>query len=367
MNFESSGCSSRHFCSLPHRAFNPQCDEHLYINLDCMNPSTPMVTFDDKFKCCVAQGVPVPLFIAGPLMVLRTIYEGGQNCDTESFFNCLDYTTIYDPTPENPQCTVCDLVQWLLKKCCSLQECMGRLYNQNQMIMFEVMREIFVRLRPKPLPISPRHIEIAKRFNYIGLPFHNFLLSPMTPHIAESGVNWNTQLAGSLEWTNGFMYLLYLDIGERGMQSNVARFIFVNLIRILRRYSGIAFPPQCCPSLAQFYMLEAVRCHQSVALQPIMKLARALSLALLEYEPFGFVCDTPPLPGYRKEEIYAYRHNMQRVMENILMMNVTDIFYNSPNLNGAIRHTREQHSMPNTCACRFAQSLEEEDCQCNNF
>ncbi|KAL5970809.1 hypothetical protein TSMEX_001460 [Taenia solium] len=364
MNFESPGCS-RHSCGLPHSAFNPQCDEYLYIDLECMDPDTPMVGFDDKYKCPVEQGAPIPLFIAGPLISLRYIYEGGQNCDSGTFFDCLDYTAIYDPTPENPQCLVCCLVQWLLTQCCDLQECMGRLCSQDQIVVFEVMREIFVRLRPKPLPISYRHVEIAKRFNYIELPFHNYLRSPMTPHIATQGVDWETQLMGSLEWTNGFMYLLYSDIGERGIQSHIARFIFVNLIRILRRYSEIAFPPQCSSDCPQYYMLEAVRCNQNVALQPIMKLARALFLALLEYEPYGFVCDTPPVPGYRKEEVYTYQHNMRRVMENILMINVTDIFYNKIDLNSTIVHTLEQHDIPNTCICRFARSLEEEDCQLN--
>lgn len=362
MTFESSGCSPRHFCGLPHRAFNPQCDEHLYIDLDCMAPDTPMVEFDDKFKCCVGQGVPIPLFIAGPLMVLRTLYDEQRGCGPDSFFDCLDYTAIYDPTPENPQCLVCCLVRWLLTQCCSLQECMDSLCTQDQMIVFEVMREICVRLRPKPLHVSPRHVEFAKRFNYIGLPFHNFLRCPLAPHLALRDVDWATQLAGSLEWTNGFMYLIYLDIGDRGMQSDIARFIFVNIIRILRRYSEVAFPPQCDLGYPQYYMLDAVKCNQGAALRPIMKLARALFLALLEYEPYGFVCDTPPVPGYRREEVYTYQHNMRRVMENILMMNVTDIFYKNVDLNCAIVHTLDQHDTPNTCACRFAQSLEEEDC-----
>ncbi|VDM22448.1 unnamed protein product [Hydatigera taeniaeformis] len=362
MNCGVSDCF-RHFCGLPHRIFNPQCDDHLYIDLECMNPETRMERFDDKYKFCAVEGALIPVFIAGPLIVLRMRYECNQNVDrSRRFFECLDYTSVCDPTPENPQCLVCCWVRWLLTQCCALQDCIDHFRNLEEIIVFEVMREILLRLKPKPLFISPRHLHFAKLFNYIGLPLRSFLHTPALPHCIIPCSNWCDRLLGSLEWTNGFMYLLYKDLGDQGIRSHVARFVFVNLIRILRRHSESAFPPQPDINFPQYYMLEAVQCNQEEALRPIMKFAKALYLALLEYEPYGFVCDTPPIPGCRREEVYVYQHNLLRVMENIFMMNVTDVFYNNADLNSIIVHNLEVHGTPNECMCRFAQSLQQEDC-----
>ena len=346
-----------------HVPFDECFDTDLYIDLEKLPPNTAKVTFDNEFDQLASNGVEIPIFIAAPIMVLRSI-DAKLDCNEKPLLDILDYSLNVDPQPESEDCTVCQLVSWLLCKCCDFEEACSRLSCQPQCIVFEVLREFLVRLSPKPLLISTWHLEYVKRYNYLTEPIHNFVISPFYPNEFPTTCDMKDKYMNALLWTNGFIYLMRRDILKRGVYSLVGGFVVVNLIRLLRSYMFRKLPE--CNEFGKIpqplYMLEAMVVLKQGALEPIMKLARSVFIGLIDYDCNWFSYDTPPPKGFRRIDTYKFQENTRAVMENILAMNVPEVFYPCVDVERLYFHTNTCDDCPEKCYCKFARYLRSVDC-----
>ncbi|EUB56129.1 zinc finger protein [Echinococcus granulosus] len=358
LELEPQVYNPRHESELLHRPFDSQIDTDLYIDLENLPPDTPMMTFGNDYDLLSDEGISIPLFIAGPMKVLRSINDERGIQHPDNFLLDLDYRLIYDPTPYEPQCDVCELVRWLLTECENYGQCLEELFGLQQIVIFEIMREIWCRLRPKPLVFSGRHLQHALRINYFMLPASNIFVSPMTPMLGEILPGWEEVRYSSLEWTNGFMFLIRDDIDNAGPLGHISGFIFANLIRLLRVHLENELPQLAEGTNSEFYVLDAIRANPLVVLQAVMKLGRAVFLTLTALEGDWLPYDTPPPRGFRKEESQWYRRSVRRIVENMLMMNLAELFFNASNAESFYRHRDDCTISPHTCLCRFARFLE---------
>ncbi|KAL5106883.1 hypothetical protein TcWFU_005808 [Taenia crassiceps] len=350
----------RHNSDVVHRPFDLQLDVDLYINLENLPPNTPMMAFGNDYDQPIDQGINIPLFIAGPMVVLRDIITEPGVRHTDDFIDELDFSLIYDPTPFEPQCEVCDLVQWLLTECQNYGQCLSRLFVLRQIIIFEIMREIWCRLRPKPLAFSGRHLDQALRVNYIALPGLTAYPVPLPQFTLPIPMHW---LQGgrevSLEWTYGFMFLTHEDIESAGELAPVSCFIFANLIQLLRLYVESALPTLPVETNSRLYILDAIWTSPTTVLPAVMKLARSIFLTLVELEG-DWLPDphSPPPPDFRREQSPWYRRRMRRIVENMLTMNAAELFHNGANPGNFYQHNIDCEIFPQLCPCRFARYLE---------
>ncbi|KAL5970810.1 hypothetical protein TSMEX_001461 [Taenia solium] len=348
----------RHRSNTVHRPFDLQLDANLYIDLENLPPDTPMMAFGNDYDEPMDEGIDVPLFIAGPMRVLRDIIEDPLTDSTDNFINDLDFSLIYDPTPYEPQCHVCGLVQWLLMECQNYGQCFAQLWELEQIIVFEVMREIWCRLRPKPLAFSGRHLYQALRVNYFSLPTLNLYPLPLSPFHPPVIRQWLFEgRYYTLEWTYGFMFLIHEDIESAGERAPVSCFLFANVSRILRASIADELPHVSTPRNSWLYILDAIWTRPGVALTLVMKLARTIFLTIAEMEGDWLPNPTPPPPGFRREQSMWYRRRMLHIMENILAMNVAELFHNGANPENFYQHSIHCATSPMRCFCRYARRL----------
>lgn len=347
----------RHESHIVHQPFDPQRDVDLYINLENLPPGTPMMTFGNDYRDPIDAGIEIPVFIGGPMWVLLEIIEEGGIHPTDDLINDLNSSLIYDPTPYEPQCTVCVLVRWLLTQCQHYGECL-HLCRLRQIMIFEIMREIWCRLRPKPLAFSGRHLDQASRIKYLILPMHNMYPLPLFPFAPPAVLPWvqGGRLV-SLEWTYGFMFLIHEDIVSAGELAPISRFLFANLIRILRAYINAKLPFVPGATNSRLYILDAIWLNSGIALEVVMKLAKTIFLTLAELEGDWIPHPTPPPPGFRRENSIWYRKRMQRIVDNLLAMNVAELFYNGANPENFYQHSINCATSPQLCPCRYARHL----------
>lgn len=345
--------SIHHSSTVQHVPFDPQNNSDLYIDLENLPPDTPTVTLSDAYICDSDGTIKLPTFIVAPMMALILRCKGHLSDKSAKFIDNLDSRLVCDPTPESPDCKVCQLVRRLLTHCPSYEETMLNMYSEDPIIIFEVMREIWSRFSTKVLRFSERHVKYAKTISYITIPLELEYKTPMTPKLREN-MRWPACMEASLEWTNGFMFLLRNDIGERGINSQVACFIFCNLIRILRMHVEDFLPLENQEVFPQFYMLKAIKAHPSEVIRIISRLANAITLSLTDLDP---AC-TQSTHTNNGVENYWHRQCLSLIVENIFVMNMTRAFYDGVQAEELYLHFSICHEKPELCACRFARFLE---------
>ncbi|KAL5970811.1 hypothetical protein TSMEX_001462 [Taenia solium] len=347
---------SLHYTNIEHRPFNLACDRLLFIDLEYLPPKTPALTFGDGFKHMCYPGIAIPLFIAGPMLVLRSKCEQVPNDGDASFFYDLEAEGIQLPTPENRECWVCCLVSWLLRECDNFSDCCERLQNESQAIIYEVMKEIWCRLSPKPLLLSESLLLISKcidlkrptRIRALGLLGH-----PIQPI---RNLDWSTRKAYSVTWMNAITRAVCQTLECGGVLNDVACFVFSNLIRILRNFVvRVPTPPEDYNDIDQFYILDAIRRRPITVRLIIMQLANEVSLYLTHVDESWFgkkdgVSDVEDPRNMQTADELA-----QGVVENIFVMNMPQLFYRNVSAYQLYVHHRDCQRHPERCPCQYAR------------
>lgn len=350
---------NRHFSDIEHRPFDPQCDRNLYFDLDDLPDNIPMMRFSDDFR---GKGdVKIPVFIGGPLKILAFLIEKAPLSPRNNFIDYLEYSVVYEPTPEHPDCLVCQLVRYLLTGCYCIQDMLRRFYYLEPIIIFEVMREIWSRFLTKPLVISGPHLHYAMQYQYTNLPFVTEFLEPMDLERTREVPCYNVLRTASLEMTNGFMYFLRKDIGCGGMRSRVACCIFSHLMRMLRIYIKSVMPEYLGES-ESFRMFDVIRVGFIQSIEAFVRLARAIGCVVADIDPRTMPNEASAPPGYHKASNACYRAMIQRVLENIFVMNNIDVFNLSIPTEDLYIHFCECRQDPTKCLCRFVRKLENNEC-----
>lgn len=345
-----------HFSNIRHRPFNPQCDSHLIIDLANLHPNTPMVHMSNDFSDVVDNGVPIPLFIAGPIIALRRILLEAER-SFPCFLDDLPTDSEYKPIPMEPNCCVCQEVDWIFTQCLTLGQCLERFCYLPPKVVFEVLREFLRRMREPFMSYSFAYHMESQRCIYSYVHINESFVLPMDLRFEQLPLNWSQKREGIIEWTNGFLYLLHNDLQEHTVHRPVFSFIMVNLILLLRVFASILTVNVTEESNSWHYLMEAMRVDISgrlkTALEYLCKsLAHLLLSPMYKWLPRG----SPPPPCEEPRLTHWYRFSVQKVMDTILGMNVDKVFY-CPNLHSLIVHRPNCDKAPGLCYCRYLRRL----------
>ncbi|KAL5106555.1 Huntingtin [Taenia crassiceps] len=316
-----------HAGDLVHRPYNPCCDSELLINLDNLPPNTPTMGFEVTYNAVGRPEIQIPLFIAGPLLVFRLHSEDFRPSYLMDFVRSMSTERRRKPTPENPDCDVCNLVRWLVTECRNYEDCFQRLYHKPQVIVYEVMKEIWLRLHIKPILISRKHLLVTKQICLLTLANGEPFIFPGDPMRRLYNLDWPLKKAYSFLWTNAIIYTLRQTLNCGGMQNDVAAFLLLNIIRILRQFLLALTPPpgpiQFCDEL---FVLDCIHNFPSTTHPILMLFATDLSNLLLRLDEFWNFnergeeeCACDDMNTY---DSYTFMASL-----NLLLMNMTFSFY----------------------------------------
>ncbi|VDM32763.1 unnamed protein product [Hydatigera taeniaeformis] len=347
-----------HDSSVQHIADAFHTENIHYIDLENLPPDTPTVKLGSDYCCDENGAITLPNFIVAPMMALSMRCKPCSTYEGDIFIDRLDLNLRTGPTLENPKCKVCSLVKWLLTERDPYESTVVALYPEDPLILFEVMREIWSRFTTKVLPFSEQHVKYSTRISYLSLPVGYFYKSPLNIDEPAELMEWPALMDASAEWTNGFMYFLRKDIGERGILSHVACFIFCNLIRIMRHHISKILRPEVKELQPQFHILYAINDRPFLVHQLVAKMAKAIFLLLTEFDPNWIRSYHVVDMSRPKEKSFWYRFCLSIMVENIFAMNMTKAFYDGMQAEQLYLHYSVCETNPSECPCRFARYLE---------
>lgn len=357
--FEKAGSwDPGHETDIPHRRFKENSsDEDLYIDLFRLPDYIRRVKFDNSFKLFKKTheaGVHIPIFIAAPWLSLKSkICLEDSLRVPKNFIEKRNYTPIDRPVPPAQGCFVCDAVNYLQKECYTLQDALLYLNPLRQDVIFAIIREINRRLKPKVFLISQRHLDQHARFSYIQTASSDLrFLFPLERERSLAGeVDWSIKRRFVDEWTNGFMYLIREDLANKGLSGQVGCFIWMNLIRILRCSVFKFLPHEFIDDQGKrTFFLDAIQKGHNIVAEQIRKLANVVVESAIALEP---------LSNRGRFSPCELRLQLTRACENILTMNLTQIFYAEVNVERSIFHYKDHAENPEKCLCRFYRSLKD--------
>nr|CUU97754.1 hypothetical transcript [Hymenolepis microstoma] len=348
-----------HETNISHRRFiENSVDEQLYINLDQLPSDVPCLKLNadfTTFRQPHEAGIPIPLFIALPWMVLRTkICQEDSLERPKNFLESRSYTPINKPVPPAVGCFVCRAVHYLRFSCKSVQDAMSFLLPLKQEVIFAILREFNRRLRPKLFQISPNHLKQHARFSYIetALTDTGFQFPLEVEKRLPGELSWEAKRSSMDEWTNGFMYLIRRDIGDRGMHGHVGCFIWSYCLKILR-CSLYKFLPGNRPGdfKNRAVYIDAIHAGYDVVVRHIKNMASAIVESAIELE-------SGPEESQRAQ--CELRQHLLRACENFLTMNMPTCFKGAMEVPSYIIHYRDHAESPEQCLCRFYEKLKDE-------
>ncbi|KAM7533024.1 hypothetical protein Aperf_G00000124245 [Anoplocephala perfoliata] len=353
---QSGSWDPGHETDIPHRKFIENSnDENLYINLYDLPEYIRKVKFDNTFKQVKQTheaGVPLPIFIAAPWVSLKSKICLQDSLEVpKNFLQEHDYTPIDRPVPPALGCFVCDAVVYLQKECYTLQDALLYLNPLRQDVIFAIIREINRRLRPKIFPISQEHLDQHSRFSYIEMAnTDQRFLFPLERELSLAGeVDWSLKRRYVDEWTNGFMYLIRKDLDNRGLIGHIGCFTWMNLIWVLRCAVRKFLPQELIQGEKnRTFFLDAIQKGHNIVTDQIKKLTNAIVESAIALKT---------APSRRRSSPYEMRLQLMRACENILTMNLTQIFYAEVNVESSIFHYKNHAEKPEECLCRFYRSL----------
>ncbi|KAM7533552.1 hypothetical protein Aperf_G00000123646 [Anoplocephala perfoliata] len=142
---------------IPHANFTPQIHNNLYLNLN----NLPL---NEEMRTLYPFGIPI--FLHTALDVLANAALTQDPDVTVSIDTQITYTNIRKPTPPHPDCLICRIVDWIITSCPNPHECRTRLQSLNLITIFEVNRELWCRILPKPLLVDEVVLIYAEMIDY---------------------------------------------------------------------------------------------------------------------------------------------------------------------------------------------------------
>ncbi|KAM7533329.1 hypothetical protein Aperf_G00000124259 [Anoplocephala perfoliata] len=127
------------------------------------------MNFSSDFMEKDSGKVRIPLCIAGPMWVLVERFED-KNGVSEDTYSCL--FQIPDPcrtkpTPKANKCGVCDAVIFMQDQCINYDHCREFFQDYPSVFVLAVLRELCLRISPKPILFSQRLMRILSKNDYI--------------------------------------------------------------------------------------------------------------------------------------------------------------------------------------------------------
>ncbi|VDM23222.1 unnamed protein product [Hydatigera taeniaeformis] len=318
-----------HATDLVHREYDPSCDSGMRIDLENLPDSTPTMGFEATYNEVGLPNTRIPLFVAGPMVIFRLQCENQVPSCFVTFIRNMPADRRKEPTPENPDCDVCCLVKWLLTECRNYEECFQRLYYKPQTIVYEIMKEVWLRFCSKPILLSRIHVQVTKQINFLTIANGGPFIFPGDPKHRRYNLDWELKKAHLVEWRNALVYTLRRTLACDGMQNDVANFLILNIVRILRIFVASLIPMDSSFEACDEYLILDSIHHFPLTTHPILMLfATDLSNLLLRLDDFwnvnldGREACAPDNQGVY--DSYTFIASL-----NLLLMNETCAFYKS--------------------------------------
>ncbi|VDN99321.1 unnamed protein product [Rodentolepis nana] len=331
---------------VPHIEFDPSEHDHLYIDLDNLGT---------HYMHTLQPETGVPLFLYVAMEMLTKCAMSRQTDLASSYVNLIANTNTRFPTVYNPACKICYLVAYLYRDCKDEEEAKETLLEEETITVFEVNRELWTRIRPKPLYINKHFLRYV---DYIDYPMA--LLSEEFRYPLEPQKTHRYDLLRKkfylFEWRDGFSYLTYYAIVCGGKRGKAAGYILGNMMFLVQYHLATYFKDDMDIAEAH-YILEKLRLYPG-SHSIISKLCKVIGIAIceleLEYETKSFV----PTPFYEIRGSDWYKSEVTNCVATILSLNNCFAFKPEWPVDFSFTHTPDCSTRPHLCFCRFIKFLE---------
>lgn len=332
---------------LPHKEFNPMYNTGLYISLKNIDESKWMRTLHPE------AGVPLFLFTA--MEALKDCIMEREDDTAKSYINLIVNTNIRYPTPPNSECRICQLVNYLLKKCENLDEAKEILMKEDTIIVFEVNRELWTRIHPKPLYVTKSFLKYAESIDYPMALLEEEFRYPLSLHRT-----YQYELLRKRfylhEWRNGLSYLTYFALkNKRENYAKTAGYILANMM-ILTMHQLSEFFKDDLSVEEPHYILEKMRLYPR-SHDILLKVSKVVGMAICELELEG-ISDYQPISAYDVRESDWYKSKVTNCISTMMCLNNYLAFKPEWPIRFSFYHIPDCETQPELCFCRFPNFLQ---------
>ncbi|EUB57517.1 hypothetical protein ECG_09493 [Echinococcus granulosus] len=357
-----------HLTFLQHPPFQPKRHQHLYISLESLPPSTPALAFSPDLNTFRNRnGFPIPLFIAGPMMIL---FEGNMYPSwyyaTHTFLTEISIEPRSDPTPMHPACEVCKSVRWLLRHCTSYRQCKQHFQGTSQGFVFEVLREICTRIRPKLLSFSRETTALLDSIELIQVQENPPYLLNIRQLLPKKPEHVSELTFAELQLINIMIVFIHRDYLAGSPRSIIGGFVLTNFIHIFRLIM-IRLQPNLRRSspIDPVYSLPGTWNKPLVVIEMLRLLATALSHSLIELDMNRIMMaaeagNTPLEDAIARQ--FLYERKLVQAMENLMAMNMPEVFDRLKTLSQKLNHWPDCPRNSRNCLCYVASQISGMDC-----
>lgn len=338
-----------------HDVFDINVHYNLLIDLNNLPHDQPMMQ--------VHQPTAVPYFIIGPLGAFSLIVIGASS-STELFLTNYDNCTFRNPTPYHPDCRICVLVQWVLENCPSVTACVGKLLKETPLNIFEVNREIWCRLYPKPIEFSKSFLRYSSKIDYFMILKKPFYVYPISPS-GTCHYNLEEKKRLLLEWRNGLSYLAHRSLKRKGEKcGRVASYILEKLQSLFTKYIVKLFNNISeLDSDSPYYVLDSVRLSSYFSnVFEDWAISVGTALCDMEYEnpeSHPGIID-PRATGYLDRKSYTFQVLVGICITTLFALNCPAIYNYDGDIASSYFHNSNCQLDWRKCYCRFALYLQNE-------
>ncbi|KAL5106864.1 hypothetical protein TcWFU_005513 [Taenia crassiceps] len=357
-----------HLTFLEHPPFRSEIHHNLYIRLEKLPKKTPSLSFAaDLNTYRSSHGFTIPLFIAGPMMIL---FEGNMfppwHYITHSFLTEISPEPRSNPTPMHPACEVCKSVRWLLRSCKSFEQCKWHFQGTSQGFVFEVLREICIRIQPKLLSFSAGPTSLLDAIELMRVQENPPYLLKVQHLLPKKPKHVSTLTFTELQLINILIVYIHYDYCVGGHRASIAGFVLTNFIHIFRLIMIRLQPSVRCSSPTdQLFSLPGTWNKPPVVVEMLRLLATALSQCLigLDERELMWRARKDNLKFKNATEWQSlYKIKLVQAMENLLAMNMPELFNKSKSLRQKLIHWNDCPQNSRNCLCYIPSQITRMDC-----
>ncbi|EUB57519.1 hypothetical protein ECG_09491 [Echinococcus granulosus] len=308
-----------HLTCIPHQPYSAARHADLLIDLYYLDPDTPMMIFTSDYSCLASgKGCKIPVFIGGPLMLLRRRQGEEIANSTDSFISRISGRPALHPTPEICQCEVCQEVKWLLKDCRCYDDCQARWCSRDSVFLFEILKEVLSRLKQKLVPYSLMHYEFVKISQFF---IPQAACPPGTDDEASFKPNEEFEVFLKMQ-----SFLILRDLQNQDIYTDVLCCVMTNLQRMLRAYVNGEL--KCAEGKQEDsdYIFRALGKFPTEVSRAMTGLSAALSPRIIDLKKHYYVpCEFMTFVSAR-DELDSYLWAAMNCMRSLLVANLIEPF-----------------------------------------
>lgn len=336
---------------IPHCRFDPRLHSNLYLDLN----NLPL---NEEMQAIHPLGIPFFLYTT-MVALLRAAFVRDLNT-TVSFVTHITHTKIRKPTPPHPNCQICQNVTWIITSCPNPQACKERLEGLSVITIFEINREMWCRIFPKPLLIESEFLQYAEMINYPAAFLGTDFIYPLQPgEVHQLTIPQKRNVLH--EWRNGLSYLAFRTLKRRGELYGRVASVILAIVHIITALQFTRIHPvQGQHSSFCYFILDTIRVWPQ-AYELLKTVSQAVGSAIGELVLIGEYW-----PGmyehypedFRVEDSDWYQNRLSTCVQTMIALNNNKIFAYDEDITATFVHRPNCAISPNLCYCRFVNILQ---------